>query len=166
MKLAEDCQGLRHDPAVLEPGQVSPVEVVSPADDDLNFAAVADSIAIAGIRQGGLRRVEDEELFWLPPGHGQGHHAVGQRVERDRRVEVAATLAVNAVARGGIRVEEDRRVPAVRGDVADATAAGDHVLPESRGIPRAREPAGEADEGHVEWSATAHRAAPPAGTPT
>ena len=97
MERGQQAHGLGNHPTVLEPDQIPPVEVVSPADDDLDPPAVQVARGHGGVGQRGAGGIKDQELLGLTPRDRQRHDPVRGRVERDRRVQVAATPAGHAV---------------------------------------------------------------------
>ena len=97
VKRRQERECLGDHPAVLEPRQVAPIEVVAPADHDLDAASRQVGERQARVRERGHGRVEHQELLGLAAFDGPRHDPVLGRVEPDRRVEIAAAAARDAI---------------------------------------------------------------------
>ncbi len=103
MQGRQDRQGLGGHASVLKSRQVAAIEVIPPADDHLGSASFQSVGSQAGVGERGHGGIEHQELIGLAAFNGPGHDAVLGRVESDRRVEIPATPAGDAIVGHGGR---------------------------------------------------------------
>ena len=159
MERGQQAHGLGNHPTVLEPDQVAPIEVVSPADDDLDPQAIQVVRGHGGVGQRGPGGIKDQELLGLSPRDRQRHDPVRGRAKRNRGVQVTAPPAGHAVVGARVGIVERLERPPLGGDLARHVPVRQDIGPEGEEVRCAGEPAGHADQGDLVGPTAPHRKA-------